>query len=221
MSDDALLSMPARSAMLQSSGWQEGRMDEGAGRTPGESQMHHGGWEAPWMATGGHPSGDNHFSPPIGQATGRYGPGYGDEGRHFSTDAEWQRQRPDQAHGAGGPHHDEHHHHYRQFRQEHERQLDEDYQAWRRHRFQSDFEGWRQQRGSSPPGQGHGGAPRQDAGRSEGMLQGLGRAITEVVTGPREPGYEGRGGYNERDQAFDGGTERERRDTTDRFFERS
>jgi hypothetical protein len=118
-------------------------------------------------------------SPPAGH----YGAGYGDLTEHL---------------GMGGPvFHDEHHHHYQQFRRDHERQLDEDYAAWRRHRFGSEFEQWRGAR-QDPP------APRH-----ESALQSLGRAISDTVTGTREPDL---------DELDDGG---ERRGRTERFFERS
>lgn len=91
------------------------------------------------------------------EATGHYGAAYGDPMQHFGT---------------GGPvYHDEFHHHYQQLRREHERQLDEDYQAWRRHRFGDEFNHWRRSR-QEPA------APRDD-----GPLQSLGRAVSETVTG--------------------------------------
>lgn len=73
---------------------------------------------------------------------------------------------------------DDEHHHYRRFRAEHERQLDAEYDAWRRSRFDNDFAQWRAQRevGTVPP------APNHD-----GPLRSLGRAISEVVTGTRAP----------------------------------
>ena len=243
MSDDALLSTPSRDRDGRSSGWQEGRMDEGWGRGP-EVRLQQGGWEAPWLATGGHPSGANPFSPPMQQqATGHYGPGYGDPQRHFGMDPEWrtgagrvegggQPGREGAGHDVGrGGHHDEHHHHYQRFREEHARQLDDDYQAWCEDCARRDGQ-------SSPRGRQDSrrdddrthqddqrGAPSADEGRSEdrseGVLQGWGRAITEVVTGPREPDHDQRVGYNERDQAFDGGSQIEQRERTDRFFERS
>jgi hypothetical protein len=83
-------------------------------------------------------------------------------------------------HGTAGivpaPHPDvEHQHHYDRLRAEHARQMDEDYQAWRRERFAGDFETWR-------------GEQRQPvAPEHEGWLRGLGRAIGETVTGTREP----------------------------------
>ncbi len=114
------------------------------------------------------------------EATGHYGAGYGDPGRHFGT---------------GGPaYHDEHHHHYQQFRREHERQLDEDYAAWRQHRFGREFGQWRSGRSS-------GEAPPQ-----EGPLKSLGRAISETVTGSQAPAHAGGDGS---------------RTDPDRFFERS
>ena len=118
-------------------------------------------------------------------APGHYGAGYGDPTRHF---------------GIGGPiYHDEHHHHFRQLREEHARQLDEDYAAWRRERFGHEFGQWRQ--------------ARQDevAPRGESPLRSLGRAISETVTGSREPDLDEVG----RD---DRSTQRAR---SDRFFERA
>lgn len=70
---------------------------------------------------------------------------------------------------------DEHHPHYQQLRREHERQLDDDYAAWRRERFSGDFERWRQGRQESI------------AQRDEGPLESLGRAISDTVTGSRDP----------------------------------
>jgi hypothetical protein len=189
MTDDALLSTPARSASLDSSGWQEGRMDEHQGRLP-QGRVGQGAWEAPWLATGGHPVGANPFSPshsggrPVDadstQATGHYGPGYGDLKQHHGTEPQGNPQ----------PHtgHDDHHHHYQRFRADHERQLDEDYAAYRRHRFASEFEQWRNGRQEAP-------APRE-----EGPLKSLGRAVSETLTGTREPDLQG---------------------GSDRFFERS
>jgi hypothetical protein len=114
---------------------------------------------------------------------GHYGAGYGDPARHF---------------GMGGPvYHDEDHHHFRRLRDEHARQLDEDYAAWRRERFGNEFEQWRQARED------------QVAPRHEGPLHSLGRAISETVTGSREP-----------DQAGEGDAMAGRR-RTDRFFERA
>lgn len=71
--------------------------------------------------------------------------------------------------------HDEHHHHYQRLRDEHARQMDEDYQAWRRHRFSGDFETWRgeQQEPLAP--------------RREGPLESLGRAVGETVIGTEDP----------------------------------
>jgi hypothetical protein len=95
---------------------------------------------------------------------GHYGAGYGDPTQHL---------------GMGGPvYHDEHHHHYQQFRREHERQLDEDYAAWRRQHPGGDFNDWRAQRQESV------------AQRDEGPLESLGRAISDTVTGTKQPDLE-------------------------------
>jgi len=209
MTDDALLSTPARSSALESSGWQEGRMDEQQGRGAG-ARLGQGAWEAPWLATGGHPVGANPFSPSEAsgrpampdrpQATGHYGPGYGDRQQHFGNDVSTDGR----AHAG----HDEHHHHYQRLRAEHERQLDEDYAAYRQHRFGSEFERWRN------------GRQEAMAPRDEGALHSLGRAISETVTGSQEPDLQGQehGGAapsedTSRHDRQHGGTER--------FFERS
>jgi hypothetical protein len=86
---------------------------------------------------------------------------------HPSTPSLW----PDDS-----PHPDDWH--YRQLRSEHERQLDDDYQAWRRHRFSRDFEDWRnsRQQTSEPIAPEH-----------ERPLQSLGRAISDTVTGALAP----------------------------------
>jgi hypothetical protein len=184
MSDDALLSTPTSGSQPHSSGWQQGRMDEAQGRTASGASTPAIG-EAPWLAAGGSPVGANSFSPPVSQAAGHYGAGYGD---------------PTQHHGMGGPvYHDEDHHHFHRLREEHARQLDADYEAWRRHRFGSEFEQWRQARED------------QVAPRHEGALHSLGRAISETVTGSREPDLDQAG-------EGDGQSQRER---TDRFFERA
>lgn len=75
----------------------------------------------------------------------------------------------------GPSHTDEHHHHYQRLRDEHARQMDEDYLAWRRHRFAGDFDTWRgeQQEPLAP--------------RHEGALDSLGRAVGETVIGTEEP----------------------------------
>lgn len=87
--------------------------------------------------------------PPPQGATGRFGPAIDD--RPTTSDAgAWPGQPRDP--------------HYEALRREHERQLDEDYQAWRRHRFGSEFEAWRASRhstGSSMPGD----VTAPDAGR--------------------------------------------------------
>jgi hypothetical protein len=111
---------------------------------------------------------------------GHYGPGYGERDWHLAPDDE--------------------HSHYRRFREEHARQLDEEYQQWCRQRFSGDFEDFRRSRtsrGSDPLG-------RRDplAPRDEGPMQSLGRAVSETVAGTRQP-------------------ELEERKETERFFERS
>ena len=101
-------------------------------------------------------------------------------------------------------HHDEHFSHYQQFRREHERRLDEDYAAWRQQRFQNEFGSWR-------------GTQQPPAGRHDpGILQSLGRAVSEAITGngplalePQEPA------------SAEAGAPGTPRPTTERFFERS
>jgi len=204
MTDDALLSTPARSSLLESGGWQEGRMDEHQGRLP-QGHLGEGGWEAPWLVTGGHPVGANPFSPPLPQAAGHYGAGYGDPQRHQGTDARldegasWARQHPHQP-----AHHDEHHAHFERYRREHEQRLDDDYASFRQQRFASEFEHWRNGRRDTV-------APEH-----EGPLRSFGRAISEAVTGSRDPDLDALAGRGDRPQ--DDGTQRE---ATDRFFERS
>jgi hypothetical protein len=190
MSDDALLSTPSAGRQPESSGWQQGRMDEAQGRTASSATTPATG-EAPWLTAGGGPVGSNSFSPPVSQAAGHYGAGYGDPTQHL---------------GMGGPvYHDEHHQHFQRLRDEHARQLDEDYAAWRRHRFDNEFGQWRRSR------QGQAQPQDQDelAPRREGPLHSLGRAISETVTGSREP-----------DLDEVGDAQRER-NTGQRFFERA
>jgi hypothetical protein len=132
-------------------------------------------------------------------ATGHYGPGYGDPARHFGNatpghaDSPYGRYHPDDPH-------------YEQLRREHERQLDEDYQAWRRHRFSSDFQTWRDARREPV-------APSR-----EGPLHSLGRAIGETVTGTQPPDLDE---VRDRPEPHDRPTEEEVRAKTDRFFERA
>lgn len=201
MTDDALLSTPARSTATESSGWQDSRMDDHQGRLP-QGRTGQGAGEAPWLATGGHPVGANPYSPPLQQAAGHYGAGYGDRTTDFGSDEAGARRWPQDR-----PGHDEHHH-YQRFRADHERQLDEDYAAYRQHRFRSDFESWRQ--------------GRQDtiAPEHEGAVRSFGRAVSETVTGTRDPDL--------RDLGTDTGTPRdgvpdelEQRAETQRFFERA
>jgi hypothetical protein len=94
---------------------------------------------------------------------GHYGAGYGDPARHLGT--------------AGPPWHpdDEHHEHWPRLRDEHARRLDEEYALWRREHFADEFERWR--------------AARQEviAPEHEGALRSWGRAVSEVVTGSRDP----------------------------------
>lgn len=95
---------------------------------------------------------------------------------------------------------DDEHSHYRQFREEHARQLDEEYRQWCRQRFSGDFEDFRRSRStrtSDPLGRRDPLAPRE-----EGAMHSLGRAVSETVTGTRPP-------------------ELEERKDTERFFERS
>ncbi len=98
---------------------------------------------------------------------------------------------------------DDHHGHYQQFRQEHERTLDDDYAAYRRHRFASEFEGWRT------------GRQERIAPEHESPLRSFGRAISETVTGARDPSPDAVA--DAADRPLDGGTQRE---ATERFFER-
>jgi hypothetical protein len=63
--------------------------------------------------------------------------------------------------------------HYERLRREYERQLDDDYRSWQRHRA-----GGPQQRSTDPS------AP---SGQPEGALASLGRAIGSVVTVPASP----------------------------------
>lgn len=185
MSDDALLSTPLQgSQQPDTSGWQQGRMDESQGYT-GSGATTPATGQAPWLTVGGGPVGSNSFSPPVSQAAGHYGAAYGDPTQHL---------------GMGGPvYHDEEHHHYQRLREEHARQLDEDYGAWRRHRFSHEFEQWRQ------------GRRDQVAPRDEGPLQSLGRAISETVGGSRNPDLH---------EAADS-DRMAQRERTDRFFERA
>jgi hypothetical protein len=163
MTDDALLSTPARIASPESIGWHEGRMDE----------------------------------PDPSQATGHYGAGYGDPQRHFGT----------QPQGQAGQ--DEHHHHYRRLRAEHERQLDEDYAAYRRHRFTSEFERWRNGRQETI-------APRDDS-----PLESLGRAVSETVTGTQDPDLHTDTAGSRHAAAHDPSSHDRQHGGTERFFERS
>ena len=94
------------------------------------------------------------------------------------------------------------HHHYRRFRDEHARALDDDYAAWRRERFSSDFQRWRSDR------------PASVAPAHEGPLRSFGRAISEAVTGTRDS-------VHEAPQDSRGPAPAARRETTERFFERS
>ncbi len=68
--------------------------------------------------------------------------------------------------------------HYHQLRSEHERQLDDDYQAWRQHRFSRDFEDWRNSRQQTT---------EPIAPEHERPLQSLGRAVSDTVTGALAP----------------------------------
>jgi hypothetical protein len=92
------------------------------------------------------------------------------------------------------------HWHYRRFREEHARQLDDEYQQWRSQRTSGSFDEFRRTRSSDPLGQRDALAPRR-----EGALQSLGRAVSETVTGTRQPDL---------DEAADP-------EATERFFERS
>jgi hypothetical protein len=122
-----------------------------------ENGMH---WQPAWRAGVGHPHGVADLPPLPQQAAGHYGTGYGDEQRHFGG-----------TNPAATPAWHDEHAHYRQLRDEHARQLDSDYEAWRRHRFATEFERWR------------GLETQRAAPEHEGALQGFGRAIAETVSG--------------------------------------
>lgn len=151
MSTSALVS-PARG----DTSWLDGRAWEQANHD--ETGLN---WEPAWRAGAGHPHGVADLPALPQQAAGRYGPGYGDEHRH------WGGAKP-----AATPAWHEDHAHYQRLRDEHARSLDEDYAAWRRHRFNSEFERWRARERSEPI------APEQ-----EDAAHGLGRAIAETVSG--------------------------------------
>ncbi|HET9646365.1 MAG TPA: hypothetical protein VFP68_24100 [Burkholderiaceae bacterium] len=132
-------------------------------------------------------------------ATDHYGRGYSDPTRHFGNA---MSGHPDSPYGR----YCEEDLHYHQLRREHERQLDDDYQGWRLHRFSSDFQPWRDARREPL-------APSR-----EGPLQSFGRAIGETVTGTQPPDLDE---DRDRPEPRDRPSEEEVRATTDRFFERA
>lgn len=139
------------------------------------------------------------------RAPGHYGAGYGDPAvQHLGNDGP--------AFAVQGWHDDDH---YRRLREEHARGLDEDYAHWRRERFQQDFGRWR--------------AGRQEtlAPEHESPLRSLGRAISETITGSRDPSpsaLDRAASETDRpDRPADAGMQREldQRVKTSRFYERA
>jgi hypothetical protein len=148
------------------------------------------------------------------RAPGHYGAAYGDPGvQHLGNDGGPTTSVAGGPAGNTGPGwHDEHH--YRQFRDAHARSLDDEYAAWRRERFTQDFGRWRDERQETV-------APEH-----ESPLRSFGRAISETVTGSRDPSpgaLDSTARDTSSDRPFDGGTEREadQRVKSQAFFERS